>query len=78
MYDNIVKNLSEHFSPKPLMIAEQFRFYKRNQEEGETVTMFVAALRKLAEHCEFKEDFLNDAIRDLWTAQRGRSEKTVN
>lgn len=63
-YDNIVKTLSEHFSPKPLMIAERFRFYKRNQEEGETVTMFVAALRKLAEHCEFTEDTLKDAIRD--------------
>lgn len=63
-YDQIVKILSEHFSPKPLMIAERFRFYKRNQEEGETVTMFVAALRKLAEHCEFKDETLNDAIRD--------------
>lgn len=45
-------------------IAERFRFYKHNQEEGETVTMFIAALRKLAEHCEFKDDMLNDAIQD--------------
>lgn len=63
-YAQIVTTLTAHFSPKPLLIAERFRFYKRNQEEGETVTMFVAALRKLAEHCEFKEDSLNDAIRD--------------
>lgn len=26
--------------------------------------MFVAALRKLAGHCEFKDDSLNDAIRN--------------
>lgn len=64
MHDEIVRILTAHFSPKPLLIAERFRFYKRNQEEGETVTMFVAALRKLAEHCEFKDDSLNDAIRD--------------
>lgn len=62
-YDEIVAVLSAHFSPKPLVIAERFRFHKRNQEEGETVTMFVAALKKLSEHCEFG-DVLNDTIRD--------------
>nr|XP_061833859.1 uncharacterized protein K02A2.6-like [Nerophis lumbriciformis] len=55
--------LTQHFSPKPLMLAERFRFHRRNQEEGESVTMFVAALRKLAEHCEFGQG-LNDALRD--------------
>lgn len=49
-YAEIVKVLSEHYSPKPLLIAERFRFHKRDQEEGESVLMFVAALRKLAEH----------------------------
>ncbi|XP_048059455.1 uncharacterized protein K02A2.6-like [Megalobrama amblycephala] len=62
-YAEIVAVLSAHFSPKPLVIAERFRFHKRNQEEGETVTMFVAALKKLSEHCEFG-DVLNDTIRD--------------
>ncbi|KAK0144661.1 Gag polyprotein [Merluccius polli] len=63
-YQEIVTALTAHFSPKPLQIAERFRFYKRNQEEGESVTVFVAALRTLTEHCEFKNDALNDAIRD--------------
>lgn len=62
-YRNIVATLAAHFSPKPLLIAERFRFHKGNQEEGESVTVFVAALRKLAEHCEFN-DVLNDTIRD--------------
>lgn len=62
-FKEIVDNLTNHFSPKPLVIAERFRFHKRNQEEGESVPMFVAALRKLAEHCEFK-DVLNDTLRD--------------
>lgn len=62
-FDEIVDTLTKHFSPKPLVIAERFRFHKRNQEEGESVTVFVAALRKLAEHCEFK-DALNDTLRD--------------
>lgn len=58
-----VHTLTKHFSLKPLVIAERFRFHKRNQEEGESVTMFVASLRKLAEHCEFK-DVLNNTLRD--------------
>lgn len=62
-FDSIVATLAAHFSPKPLVIAERFRFHKRNQAEGESVAVFVAALRKLTEHCEFK-DVLNDTIRD--------------
>lgn len=62
-YQQIVDILANHLSPKPLVIAERFRFHKRNQEEGESVTMFVAALRKLAQHCEFR-DVLNDTLRD--------------
>ncbi|XP_057692499.1 uncharacterized protein K02A2.6-like [Corythoichthys intestinalis] len=62
-YREIVETLNGHFSPKPLVIAERFRFHRRSQEEGESVTMFVAALRKLAEHCEFG-DVLEDTLRD--------------
>ncbi len=45
------------------MTAERFRFHGRNQEEGESVIVSVAALQKLAEHCECG-DALNDAFRD--------------
>ena len=62
-YEEILDILTNHLSPKPLVIAERFRFHKRGQEEGESVTMFMAALRKLAEHCEFG-DGLNDTLRD--------------
>lgn len=55
--------LGNQYSPKPLIIAERFRFHKRNQEEGETVSQFVAVLKQLSEHCEFGLS-LNDTIRD--------------
>ena len=48
-FTEIVDTLTKHFSSKPLVIAERFRFPKRNQEEGESVTMFVASIWKLAE-----------------------------
>ena len=50
-------------SPKPLIIAERYRFYKRDQKEGESVNEYVAQLRKLSKYCEFNA-FLNDALRD--------------
>ena len=52
-YDAIVKLLKDHLSPKPLIVAERFRFYKRYQLQGETVNKYVAELRRLAEYCEF-------------------------
>ena len=48
---------------KPLEITERFRFYKRNQREGETVLTYVANLKKLAAHCNFGAN-LNEALRD--------------
>ena len=56
----LIKN---HLQPKPLTIAERFKFHQRKQEEGESVNQFLAGLRKLSENCDFGA-FLNDAIRD--------------
>ena len=52
-----------HLAPKPLVIAERFRFYKRDQKETEGIKAYAASLQKLAEHCNFG-DTLSDALRD--------------
>ena len=62
-FQEIVTTLQQHLSPKPLEIAERFRFYKRIQREGETVLTYVADLKKLATHCNFGAN-LNEALRD--------------
>ena len=62
-YEDVVDKLEAHFKPKPIIIAECFRFYKRNQESGEKVANYLAELRRLAATCEFKT-FLNEALRD--------------
>lgn len=62
-FANIVTLLENHLSPKPLVIAERFRFHKRDQKEGETIPAYVAEKRKLSEHCSFDAN-LNDALRD--------------
>lgn len=52
-----------HLNPKPLVIAERFRFHKRDQHKTESIAEYMAELRRLAEHCEFGAGLL-DALRD--------------
>lgn len=62
-FSEIVTVLQDHLSPKPLVIAERFRFHKGNQLEGESISSFLAALKKLSGHCEFGTN-LGDSLRD--------------
>ena len=62
-YNELVKALTDHYMPKPLIISERFIFHKRNQKEGATVAAYVVELKKLAIYCEFGA-FINEALRD--------------
>ena len=62
-YTEVKQKLTAHFKPKPITIAERFRFYKRQQRQGESMADYVAELRRLATTCEFGA-FLDDALRD--------------
>ena len=52
-----------HFSPRPSEIVERFKCHSRNRKEGEGVKTYVAALRKLSEHCNYGET-LPEMLRD--------------
>ena len=62
-FDEIVSTLQKHLNPTPLEIAERFRFYKRNQQGGESALNYVAVLRKLTTHCNFGSN-LDETLRD--------------
>ena len=62
-YNTLCTALKDHFSPKPIVIAERFRFYKRDQQGDESVKDFNVALRKLSEYCDFGAN-LKDSLRD--------------
>lgn len=53
LYQQIVDIVNEHLNPKPLVIVERFRFHKRNQTKGESISEYIAKLRQLSEHCQF-------------------------
>ena len=62
-YAELIASLKGHLSPKPLVIAERYRFHKRDQRSGETIAQYTAELRRLARYCEFGAH-LKDALRD--------------
>ena len=62
-FAELKKLVKDHVNPKPLVIAERYKFYQRSQEQDESVKEFLAQLRGLSEHCNFG-DFLDEAIRD--------------
>ena len=39
--------VKKHLKPKPPVIAERFKFHRRNQQEGETIAQYLAVLREL-------------------------------
>ena len=62
-FDKIVEVLSDYYEPKPLVIAERFRFRRCVQKNDGTVAQFSADLKKLAARCDFG-DRLDEALRD--------------
>lgn len=65
--------LSAHFSPKHIVIAERFKFFKTAQEATEPVAQFIVRLKAAAKFCEFGH-FLEEALRDRFVC--GLAKKT--
>ncbi|XP_054289672.1 uncharacterized protein LOC129004967 [Macrosteles quadrilineatus] len=61
--EDIVKRLKAHYAPKKLLISERYKFYKRDQLSGESVSNYVIELKRLASQCNFNT-FLEEALRD--------------
>lgn len=62
-YDELVKIMQDHYAPKPSEIVQRFKFNNRFRQQNESVSDYVAALRNIAEHCNFN-DTLETMIRD--------------
>ena len=62
-FDELKELLVSHYSPKPILIAERYKFHRRNQHESETVAQFVVELKRLALKCE-SGTFFEAALRD--------------
>ncbi|XP_045446883.1 uncharacterized protein K02A2.6-like [Melitaea cinxia] len=73
-FEKVIEKFEEHFNPERNEIYERYKFFTRNQNEGESYEDYSVALRDLSSTCNF--DFLTDSlIRDRLVC--GISEKTV-
>jgi len=43
-YADLIEALKNHLKPEPILIAERFRFYCRNQAKDEDIAWYVAEL----------------------------------
>ena len=62
-FDEIFGMLKAHFEPKLIVIVQRYRFHRREQALGKSVTADVAELCCLASTCAFGE-YLDQALRD--------------
>ncbi|XP_070397463.1 uncharacterized protein [Dermacentor albipictus] len=62
-FELLKRLLGDHLSPKPSVISERAKFHRRAQLETESISEYVAQLRKLAQTCEF-ESALDQSLRD--------------
>lgn len=62
-YEEVVSTLNEHYDPSPNEISESFKFFHRNQQEGESMQAFIVEIRRLAHNCNFSS-MLQRMLRD--------------
>ena len=61
--ETLFEILKEYLKPQPITIAERYKFYCRDQHQNESISDYVAEVRKLTLNCNFRE-FLDKALRD--------------
>ena len=62
-YAEVVRLLSIHLSTKKISTPERFRFDKRDQKKEESFSEYIAQLKNVSIHCDFKAS-LNEKLRD--------------
>lgn len=62
-FEEMIEHFNRYLNPKPFVIAERFRYHKRDQKQGETIMQYISELRNLAMHCNFG-DYLGYTLHD--------------
>lgn len=60
--------LTKHLKPKPLIIPARHAFLQRKQHEGESLSDYMADLRRLAIPCQYTDTVMNIMLRDVFVA----------
>ena len=63
-YETLKAKMDVQYGVKQLVLAEHYRFYKCKQQEGQSLAMYLAKLRKLAITCDWTEEQLAENLQD--------------
>ena len=63
-FEELSDALSEHCNPAPSVKVERSNFYMYRQEPNQSISDFIARLKKLSQYCEFG-DTIEDMLRDI-------------
>ena len=63
-FDQLKAKLDSQYGTKKLVLAERYQFYNCKQREGQSLTDYIAELRRLAITCEWSEEHLDDNLHD--------------
>ena len=66
-YLALLELAKKHYNPKLSVIMQWYKFNSRNQKADESISTYVAELRKLTEFCNFGES-INDMLRDKFVS----------
>ena len=58
-FDELISLTKNNFNPEPSVIVERYKFNFHVRQQGQSVAVFLAELRRLAQHCDYGET-LND------------------
>ncbi len=62
-FDELCQLMQDHQQPPPNPVLERFKFHNRVRKEGESISDFVAALKRQTKTCGFG-DAMEDLLRD--------------
>ena len=61
-FDALVEILRSQLVPRTSAIVARFRFHSYRQQEGQTISAYIAELKRLSRHCQFQQ--LDEHLRD--------------
>ena len=67
-FDSLVATLTSHFQPKSSVIAERYKLSCRHQGPEESISDFVANLRKLIIPCNYDSAFQDTVLHDRFVS----------
>ena len=62
-YNDLVAVMKQHYCPKTAVVVQWFKFNSRKRQTGESITVYVAEVRRLANCCNYRAA-LNNMLSD--------------